>query len=111
MNITSGKRATLGLPPANHDPEPWLDNIGNRFESEAEGDPYPYGVAHDPRPEFDVRDNLILADFRGIVSRDTALESVDLAAFWLKNWVTVTWMESPEQIEHARRVLSKLAAL
>lgn len=96
---TSGYRAAHGLPKANHDPHPWKRyNVRLRRKPYRDGLP---GVRYAPRPEFDVPDNPILAAYRKSMPLDPAN-----ALGWLAYVVAPA-----EQIEHARKVLTKLAAL
>lgn len=107
---------TSGLDPMrvapNHDPEPWVARrsplrratirMGERHEWELR-----------PRPEFDVLDNPILAAFRSAIADDDPYADADS---WLANLSDMSaesevWAHDSAHIEHARRVLSKLAAL
>lgn len=113
--FNSGKRAQLGLPLANYDPEPWAYPDGCREDEPIHaGDSRDHEVAlYLARPEFAVLDNPILAYLRedGIENLN-ARESLD----WL-DWTQTDegirdeWDFTPAQIEHARRVLAKLAAV
>ena len=101
---TSGK--------ATHDPRPWLhdhhvechENGGRMATNNGIGNIY------DPRPEYD-NHNPMLADFRSIISSRSVFTPRDLADFWLEHWEEVSHGESAAHIDHAHRVLSKLAAL
>ena len=86
------------------------ENAGHWVES---GGP---GFRYDPRPEYDVEDNPILASFReDVVKRDAGFDRAKLVRSWL------TWLTNPPelsdvrngytdiQITQAIRVLSKLA--
>lgn len=111
--FTSGTQALQGRT-VNHDPKPFLDaDTGERLEGSFDIDEW------HPRPEFDVHDNPILAAYRR--QPDFDLWDMGFAMFTTfggeRTWdrpehhfhafVTATG----EQIEHARRVLTKLGAL
>jgi len=114
---TSGTQARDGRT-VNHDPEPWRHYTGTRMSPDTYG---PSGVrgremAYLPRPEYAVLDNPILASIR----RNDL--SIDIAATsqWLysllnspdgENFARRAWSANPDQLIHAHRVLSKLAAL
>lgn len=120
MTFTSGKRAEIGMPPANHDPEPWRSRT--TFERYPEPDAAPervltWGMDLAPRAKFDVLDNPILADFRANHVRKQ-IGTPKLAVSWGRalsggvDWARESGRKGdPQQIIHARRVLSKLAAL
>lgn len=116
--MTSGFRAAHNLPPANHDQEPYECTM-----SSAEcHTPRPHrlasrlaGTRYVPRPEYDVPDNPILSAFRAACE-----DEPELGAPWRASaWVSNHWEEygdfgergTTDQIEHARRVLSKLTAV
>lgn len=108
--FTSGRRAQVGLPLANHDPHPWLEPDGSRYltvEAYYTGRPREFA----PRPEFDVPDNPILKEFRRSAPWDVQ-RAARIAADWLEPPASpIPRTSSPKQIEHARRVLRKLEAL
>lgn len=115
--FTSGKRAQLGLQPANHDPYPWVwvasksgmdsgrcsvtvpDDVGDGYHGELR-----------PRPEFAVLDNPILAAFRE--QGPGFFGGID---GWLKYATHGTHCNGvpiPDgAIDHARRILTLLANL
>jgi hypothetical protein len=101
--MTSGYRAAHGLPRANHDPAP-------RYIENPNGD---YATLC-PRPEFDVPDNPILAAFRTDWYRpeDGLGQEPDVLDYWI-DWLdyTAPQLHTVKHIEHARRVLQKLAAV
>lgn len=91
-----------------NDPEPWRVELpgihAERGAHEVAGHSY-----FDPRPEFDVLgDNPILAEFR--LREGNAAEWVAASDWWWRT--TATFLNAtPEQVEYARQVLEKLAAL
>jgi hypothetical protein len=99
--FTSGTQALQGRT-VNHDPKPYSTaaNTPERRAATATDDGIEW---YDPRPEFDVVDNPILAAFRKYYPKDRP-----------EDWV---WgidnghndPATPEQIDHARRVLERLA--
>lgn len=117
--FTSGTQAIQGRT-VNHDPMPWCDRTGITRYS------YPFatrdvGFRHDPRPEFAVLDNPILAEIRDLQAQPwhdkSGLWEHDIYARYLRyandpianRDGDPLWTE--EQRTHARRVLSKLVAL
>ena len=112
--MTSGKRAEL----ANHDPYPWITRKhAQRFHNEQTLGTWPSGCDYDPRPEFDVPDNPILTQFRGRLRYQARVKrpvsASALANIWLTDLYRHTWdhQHDTPSFEHARRVLSKLAAV
>ena len=111
--FTSGTQARDGRT-VNHDPEPWTcEHCGKRSAVEWGLDRY--GRTYDPRPEFAVLDNPILAAFRKRVALYYYEEMSVLAAAWLRGSVLTRVAYNAgatlEQIDHARRVLSKIAGM
>jgi hypothetical protein len=95
---TSGK--------VSHDPLPWACAHGKRADEPWKLDRE--DRRYDPRPEFD-NHNPILVAFR---KYNTANPELDTAEGWL--WGIENGHNdpaTPEQIDHARRVLTKLAAI
>jgi len=120
--FTSGRRAQLGLPLANHDPYPFVwkghSEINQmRTDTDVFRKGAPYALAryhHRPRPEFAVLDNPILAELRrftstGLATPREAMELI-LSLVRRRRWEKLP-AASWSQIDHARRVLQKLAAL
>lgn len=105
-SFTSGK--------ISHDPRAWIDVNGNRHSSHRaqlrkgqtlEAFYAKQGTIYAPRPEFD-HHNPILAAFRGEVAglgMPQSLKYFDETAG--------PSTDTPEEIDHARRVLTKLANL
>jgi hypothetical protein len=98
-----------------HDPSPNIDNAtGRRVRS---GFPVP-GCTWAPRPEFD-NHNPILAYLRASLGHYESFDgeemnSAQIAADWLDHGSLGDYapeLSSPTHINHARRVLTKLAAL
>lgn len=93
---TSGK--------VSHDPHPYINGYGSRFDREAL---YLGGLRltnhYAPRPEFD-NHNPILAEFRKGVTVDPERDWTEIFLSTLPEW-------DSGEVGHARRVLSKLAAL
>jgi hypothetical protein len=120
MMFTSGTQAIQGRT-VNHDPAPWLVTRGvyrGRYVSQS-AIPIQHAVIRDdPRHEYGVLDNPILAAFRDDLNtaRDRERDS-DVIADWINALdgddsglsVSVPSAAS-EQIDHARRVLEKLVA-
>lgn len=108
---TSGYRAEIGLPPANHDPLPYVYYDGLRLSQPLIRT---IGMAdYAPRPEFNVPDNPILVAFRRSHEGGGSRSWPDLRT-WNKSIVTDNggfWSchYKPAHIEHARRVLEKLS--
>jgi len=117
--FNSGYRAAVGLPLANHDPEPYLWESGGRTDA-----PSRWGGSRNgryrPRRKFDMPDNPILVSYR----HDIASRGDD--AYWGDSWDSyVMWLDlarasdqycqergfTQAMLDHARRVLAKLAAL
>lgn len=111
--FTSGTQALQGRK-VNHDPKPWLNGHGVRIVHGIEG---LNRNSYDPRPEFDVPDNLILASFRGRLRYQETVKcpvpAVSLANIWLTDLYRYTWSHQHDiaEFNHARRVLAKLAAV
>lgn len=118
--FTSGK--------ISHDPEPWVSRrTGERYP---EPDAAPetvltWGMDLAPRPEFE-HHNPILVDFRRlmgeIIQTGSGTESPAQAEWWIELLDGDPHMDNPyswgdlagsdqEQIDHARRVLTRLADL
>lgn len=66
-----------------------------------------------PRPEFNTPVNPILSGLREDVenSEDFTHDTVSHAEFWLSILEDQEAFSTPEQIEHARKVLARLTAL
>lgn len=119
---TSGYRATHGLPPANHDPEPWVWPDG-LLRAPIPGKGYLRDIYRfQPRSEFDVPDNPTLVAFRDELphwAHDNGdgeqYTAADLAKEWLHIDEVSKWVADGRcTIGHgldARRVLSKLVAV
>ncbi len=89
----------------NVDPEPWVNPAGDlRYHTQVHG-----GWKFDPRPEFDNVVNPILVAFRVVYDREAAgfLAGAEMREIEKGKWSAVA---SREHIDHARRVLQKLAA-
>lgn len=104
---TSGTQELQGRT-VNHDPEPWAlwQYNGNdvRFARPSDFMPITQGFRCDPRPEYAVHDNPILAGLRE--------DGAEHAIMWLTTLEDqVEQGSTPEELEHARRVLEKLVAL
>lgn len=128
--MTSGYRARHGLPNANHDPEPWVRADFTRaadLDDALEGLDGPPILAplNRPRAEFNVSENLVLADFRSLADMVLSVGgsyAIDAGA-WVGlidedpdmvdplNWGSMAGVPTHDEIDHARRVLHKLAAL
>lgn len=110
MTYTSGKTT--------HDPEPYVDQWG--IDRNADGDPagYDFDVQfhYAPRPEFD-NHNPILVAYRRIPDIDLWDMGFAMHATYggEREWERPDHyfhsfvVASPEQVKHARRVLTKLA--
>lgn len=111
---TSGTQALQGRT-VNHDPRPYqvyADGVPSwrrNFHRERFGNGFGDVITdtYNPRPEFDVLDNPILAEFRS--DWDGTYERICWWLAMLEENVYPSW--TPEQLDHARRVLTKLAAL
>jgi len=118
---------TSGLDPMrvapNHDPEPLVEVASGRRVAIGREPARGFWIVS-PRPEFDVLDNPILAAFRadeyrrptkkrrGLDVSQRGLRAQVLADRLGRGIVPSKAMKStPEQIDHARRVLTKLAAV
>ena len=123
--FTSGTQALQGRT-VNHDPEPWAYSSQSKPGLGPFGTPDRAATRFDgamlwfPRPEFAVLDNPILAQLRG----EHAIWKANQTERSLKHHV-LTWRArsflsdldrdwkadfTPEQIDHARRVLTRLAS-
>jgi len=120
--FTSGTQALQGRT-VNHDPLPIKWYEGCRYSANM---PKPPGAWLDPRPEYAVLDNPILADFRrlmdGIIQTGGSGTKSPAQAEW---WLVLLSDENPlarahsgfdyhitdEQLRHAIRVLTLLVAL
>lgn len=104
--FTSGTQARDGRN-VFHDPKPWVSQIGGGRYARLNG---PMVTTHSPRPEYAVLDNPILAAFRQEGPRFFG---------GIEGWLTYAMggthcmgVRLPDgAIDHARRVLRKLAAL
>lgn len=92
------------------DPEPWVNVFGNRVRTPGRTDDGEF--TYDPRREqFDTPVNRVLVEFRMGWSHDPTYG----AANWLESLDDPTWQvesvrnAAPEEIDHARRVLARLA--
>lgn len=98
--------------PFNDDPEPWTNTQGMRF---AERDHVLGLILFDPRPEFDRPQsnpmNSILLEFRRSAPWDMG-KAAAIEVRWLSgpNPAPVPNTASRAQIEHARKVLTRLAS-
>lgn len=122
--FTSGYRAAHDLPPANHDPKPWAytrnagDNDNGPFgHNERATFRVDGAMMWWPRPEYDVLDNPILAQFRARLRYQTMVNhpvsAPALAAIWVTNLYRYAWdhTHGTTEFNHACRVLWKLAAV
>lgn len=99
----------------NNDPEPYAGWSGRRYNEEtrtfASLEDGPVGV--EPRPEYDNNPNPILEYFRDAMSSGE-YDVVALATLWESlidtgyNWGDDGLLPELEQIEHARKVLTRL---
>lgn len=116
MQFTSGTQARDGRT-VNHDPRPWIDQDGWRWTTEAKDAYSARGSVneyrHDPRPEYAVLDNPILAELRRstVTAPEFFDEEVKMALSRDPNYSNAYVTSTPKQIIHARRVLERLAAL
>lgn len=115
--------ASRTLRDLNHDPHPWRDQTGRYSTENAYWSGFPR--TFDPRPEFDHAQhnpvNRLLRDFRAIDGGRGEyarwLRDLDANPHWwtlqpgtgIMAGVTVGY--APEEIAHARRVLTRLANL
>lgn len=107
--FTSGTQALQGRT-VNHDPEPYLWFSGGRSAKGSDWGSRPQ-CRYAPRPEYAVLDNPLLGALRDC-KRFCPEDCEDALA-----WVEWLWQEDraegdqPAHIDHARRVLTRLAAL
>lgn len=119
--FTSGTQALQGRK-VNHDREPYIIDTGWLVIRSAYDATLPVkSSTYDPRSEFDVLDNPILATVRKSIGiwenfDGTEMTGPEIAREWLKNtpierewWVPTA--VSDAALDHARRVLNRLAAL
>lgn len=97
--LTSGK--------AHHDPKPWVnygeDGIPNAYGRHPRYSDCSALCRYEPRPKFD-NHNPILVEFRKGVTVDPERDWTEIFLSTLPEW-------DSGEVGHARRVLSKLAAL
>lgn len=107
--LTSGKVDTV-------DPEPWAYRRNSKTGPGPFGTPDRAAARTDramlwfPRPEYDRNINPILEDFRASTNTSLARWIVALSSFTAQPEGTGHRTE-PQHVEHAKRVLMKLAAL
>lgn len=111
------QRSLKGLRPANHDPLPFIYRSPSyvaRYATNSPGHPYASQSEHEPRPEYDHvqhnEPNTLLVTFRTIWKGHPGTIQGYLAG------ITGAVAEDDEpqliaRVEHARRVLSRLATL
>lgn len=105
--------------PFNDDPEPWvrthpdlgyMGRFDSRFPNDAHSD---YRMKHSPRPEFNRPQhnptNPILTEFRRSAPWDLVV-SAALELGWI-DFNPIPDTATPEQVEHARKVLTKIRAV
>lgn len=101
------------------DPEPWALRQANgtdiRVARREDFMPITVGISFDPRPEFDHPVNRILSGVREDVanSADLGHDVRATAEYWLSfsdDWDKDGLTATPDEIDHARRVLTRLAA-
>jgi len=99
------------------DPKPWVSSNGYRHEVQA-WHPISGSDFYDPRPGYRAPQNPILVAFRGRLryqSMVNPVSSARLAEVWLSDLPRYGGGEHvgdlPEHIEHARKVLTRLAAV
>lgn len=120
--FTSGYRAAHRLPQANHDPRPVVVRLADgstvRFPTLRSANYYRENyrpardrgqIEVDRRPWYAVLDNPILAELRLNVRNGSAL--LPMVRVHLNTLHAHPIAANPEQIDHARRVLERLAAL
>lgn len=117
-------------PPFNDDPMPWVHDCSDVYDNDGtcalQGDRNPstepgwVTEKFRPRPEFDRPQhnptNPILTEFRGVAGRYYSFRR-DLA-WWLEclndpsfDYSAEGYLWTPEQVDHARRALTRLANL
>jgi hypothetical protein len=106
--FTSGTQALQGRK-VNHDPVPWRVELPGIHAERSAQEVAGHSV-FDPRPECDVLDNPILARFRTWVAGESPVEFAAEFLAASEYWWLIEGAR-PWYARHARRVLSKLAAL
>lgn len=115
------QRSLKGLRPANHDPLPFIyrspDYVA-RYATNSPGHPYASQPEHEPRPEYDHVQhnppNPHLTALRERLQAPDASNEVYWALRGADQWyisLTAWGREIPPALEHARKVLQRLANL
>lgn len=116
--FTSGTQARDGRT-VNHDPHPnvW-EGHSERDQMRADTDRFRKGALFNhsryrarPRPEFAVLDNPILFELRQYAHSTDTRRAVKVMHDWFRYGKASAIPTTPEQGDHAWRVLTKLAAL
>lgn len=95
----------------NNDPKPWVNLIVGTRWSEQVADHVEQSRMLRPRPEYDLPVNPILAFLREDRDENDFINHADAYKYWLNIGIHDFSTATSEHFDHARRVLSKLAAV